>query len=87
VYCSGCHGEDGRGARYVPAGLDRPNVIFDRSYFQRQDPEVLRANVWHMLEREGREMPHLRRRLSDAEARAIIEFLRQSDARGPAPTP
>ena len=87
VYCSGCHGEDGRGARYVPPGFDRPNVVFDRSYFKRQDPEVLRGKVWHMLEREGREMPHLARRLSTVEAREIIEFLRRGGALEPSPTP
>ncbi|HZR84264.1 MAG TPA: c-type cytochrome [Candidatus Binatia bacterium] len=84
VYCASCHGEDGRGGS--PLGdAEVPHVVFDRAYFASHDPEVLRQKVWHMVDREAPEMPHLGRRLSEAQARAIVEYLRSE--RGPAPAP
>jgi mono/diheme cytochrome c family protein len=84
VYCTGCHGEDGRGDVFVVDERDRPKIVFDRAYLSSRDPEDLRRNVWHMLAREAPSMPHLSRRLSDDQAQAIIAFLR---GRGPAPSP
>lgn len=77
-YCAGCHGEDGRPQReFVPPGR-RPPVAFDRDYFARRDPTQLRAAVEHMLAEERPLMPHFRGTLTEADARAIIEYLRHT---------
>jgi len=78
-YCTACHGEDGRGAGSFAEGTPRPTVVFDRDYFRRHDPEQVRASVWHMLATQRPTMPHLRRSLSAAQARAIIAYLKQHD--------
>jgi mono/diheme cytochrome c family protein len=75
-YCASCHGEDGRADDIVDPGF-APTFVFDRAYLARQDPEVLRRNVWHMLARQRPAMPHLRERLSEAEARAIIDYVKR----------
>jgi mono/diheme cytochrome c family protein len=75
-YCASCHGDDGRADDIVDPGF-APTIVFDRAYLARQDDEVLRRNVWHMLARQRPAMPHLRTRVSEAEARAIIEYLKR----------
>ena len=57
----------------------RTTVVFDAAYFRRRDPEQVRAAIWHMLAEQRPAMPHLRSALSDAEARAIITYLRQTE--------
>jgi mono/diheme cytochrome c family protein len=81
AYCAGCHGEDGRGSSGVP-GAEGPTVVFDRAYFERKSPEDLGRDVWHMLDQQGPQMPHLARRLSPDDAVAIVAYLRRSE---PAP--
>ena len=78
-YCAACHGDDGRGSGSFAEEGRPPAVVFDRSYFTRRDPEQVRTAIWHMLVTARPEMPHFRKKLIDAEARAIIEYLRQSD--------
>lgn len=74
-YCANCHGEDGRGAT-VASG--RPAVVFDRGYFARQDPDELRKNIWHMVAEQEPKMPHYGATLSEAQARAIVDYLKSS---------
>ncbi len=89
LWCAGCHGDDGRGEGIYATNEDKPNVVFDRAYLKAQDPEVLRRNVFHMLEWEQPAMPHFERDLSERQTRAIIEYLRATGplAATPAPTP
>lgn len=75
-YCASCHGDDGRADDIVDPGF-APTIVFDRAYLARQDAEQLRRQVWHMLARQRPAMPHLRERLSEAEARAIIEYVKR----------
>ena len=80
AYCAQCHGDHGIGAGSFAESYPAPAVIFDRAYFARRDPEQLRMSVWHMLEQHQPTMPHFRRTLSEAEARAIVEYLKQLPA-------
>jgi mono/diheme cytochrome c family protein len=77
-YCAACHGDDGRGAGDFATELAQPTVVFDEAYFKRRDPERLRAAIWHMLADQRPAMPHLRKRLSDAEARAVVTYLKSA---------
>lgn len=86
LWCGGCHGDDGSGDGVFATGADRPKVVFDRAYLAAQDPEQLRRNVVHMLERQDPAMPHFERDLSPAQAQGIIDFLRGSGA-GPTAKP
>jgi len=71
--CARCHGDRGG----PPRGPGLPTVVFDRAYFAAHDTQVVRARVWHMLaERPPTSMPHFQGMLSDAEARAIVDYLR-----------
>ena len=74
-FCSSCHGDDGRGDTAVDPGRT-PRVVFDRRYLAHHDPEALRTKVWHMLADQRPVMPHFRPKLSEADARAIIEYLK-----------
>ncbi len=76
-YCSSCHGDDGRGGHLPVDGLRLPQVTFNRAYFSRTDPEVLRSRIWHMAKEEKPAMPHYRERLTPEEAAAIVEWLRR----------
>jgi mono/diheme cytochrome c family protein len=88
VYCAACHGEDGRGADLLADEGAGPRVVFDRTWLSRQDPEALRGKVWHMLEKNGAAMPHFAGRLSEAQARAIVEHLRRGEgSAGPRAAP
>jgi mono/diheme cytochrome c family protein len=75
-YCSACHGDDGRGSGSLVEAQRLPTVVFDRAYFARHDPEQVRSAVWHMLDDKTPRMPHLRERLSAADAAAIVAYLR-----------
>jgi mono/diheme cytochrome c family protein len=77
-YCTACHGDDGRGAGSFGEAGAQPTVVFDRAYFERRDPEHVRAAIWHMLDTQRPRMPHLRGVLSDAEARAIVSYLKRA---------
>ena len=55
-----------------------PRAVFDRAYFAKKDPEALRAKVWHMLAGQRPAMPHFRTRLSERQARAIVEYLKRT---------
>ena len=84
LWCGGCHGDDGRGEGVFASGPDAPKVEFDRAYLKAQAPDQLRRDVMHMLERQEGAMPHFEREISEAQARAIVEYLR---AVGPAAQP
>jgi mono/diheme cytochrome c family protein len=75
-FCAACHGDDGRGPAGDAAPGRRPRVVFDAAYVARADPEVLRRNVWHMLDDAAPQMPHFARSLRPAEVRAILRYLR-----------
>ena len=80
-YCAACHGDDGRGPgiRFGDTG-PTPTVVFDAAYFARTDPERVRASVWHMVDERQLEMPHLGKTLDEAEARAIVTYLKRVDS-------
>jgi mono/diheme cytochrome c family protein len=80
-FCAGCHGDDGRGPGADWASAPRPTVMFDRSYFAKKDPEVLRKDVWHMLGAAEPQMPHLSRELRPRDVHAILDYLRSLPAR------
>jgi len=90
-YCASCYGDDGLAVRHPAGSLGLPTVTFDRQYFARRDPTQLHEAVWHMLKDQKPAMPHYRWTMSEAEARAIVEYLQRSDAargrhgRGPIP--
>jgi mono/diheme cytochrome c family protein len=73
--CSGCHGDDGHGPPEPSAVEQPPRVRFDRAYFAGRDPERLRVDAWHMVARERPAMPHFAEDVTEAEARAIVEWL------------
>lgn len=74
-YCASCHGEDGRADEVVDPGRVRP-LAFDRAWLAKQDPEALRTKVWHMLAERRPAMPHFRGKLTDADVRAIVAWLK-----------
>ncbi len=76
TYCANCHGDDGRGVHTNGRELQAPKVVFDGAYFARRDPEELRGSVWHMIGEQQPKMPHHRWALDEAQARAIIEYLK-----------
>lgn len=84
LWCGGCHGDDGKGEGVFANGADAPKVVLDRKYLEAQDPEELRGNVLHMLERQEAAMPHFERQLTEKQAREIVEWLRTA---GPAASP
>ncbi len=75
-YCAACHGDHGIPQGSFAEERAQPTVLFDAAYFARQDPEVLRARVWHMLAERQPAMPHFRGTLSADEVRAILISLR-----------
>jgi mono/diheme cytochrome c family protein len=77
-YCAVCHGDDGRGSGSFAEEGRRPAVVFDRAYFRSRNPEHLRASIWHMLDTERPAMPHLRDKVTESEARAIVEYLKRA---------
>jgi mono/diheme cytochrome c family protein len=82
-YCAACHGDDGRGpgVRYGDDGARAPTVVLDRAYLEHHDFERIRAAVWHMLDEQRPEMPHVRATLSAGDAQAIVEYLKRVDER------
>jgi mono/diheme cytochrome c family protein len=76
-HCAACHGDDGRGVGSFIESLQVPTVIFDQAYFRRREPEQIRHAVWHMVGEHKPVMPHFRWNLTEAEARAIVEYLRK----------
>lgn len=77
-YCATCHGDDGRGTGSFAEGDNRPTVVFDRAYFRSRNPEHVRASIWHMVDTQHPAMPHLRNVVTEAEARAIVEYLKRA---------
>jgi mono/diheme cytochrome c family protein len=75
-YCAQCHGDHGIGVGSFAESYRAPTVVFDRAYFARRDPEEIRRTVWHMLELHRPSMPHFRGTVSEAEARAIVQYLK-----------
>ena len=78
-YCAACHGDDGRGPGALADGIRRPAVKFDRNFLIGVDPEELRASAWHMVGEEKPSMPHYRSVLTEAQAAAIIEYLKRTE--------
>jgi mono/diheme cytochrome c family protein len=44
-YCASCHGDDGLGGHNPPGSLAMPELMFDRQYFARSDPQQLHDAV------------------------------------------
>ena len=78
-YCASCHGDDGLGMGKSLGRVGVPDVRFDHRYFAQHDADRLHIAVWHMIGNETPTMPHYRRALSDAEARAIVNYLQRLD--------
>lgn len=76
-YCAPCHGDDGRPMPDLPADVRPPTTVFDATYMAHVDPSDLETAVWHMVEMRTPRMPHMRVLLGDAEARAIVRWLRR----------
>jgi mono/diheme cytochrome c family protein len=74
--CAACHGDHGVPYGSLAETTPQPTVIFDRAYFARHDPDVLRGTIWHMLDEHAPTMPHYAGVLTEAEARAIVEYLK-----------
>jgi hypothetical protein len=53
-------------------------VVFDQAYFRDHKPEQIRRAVRHMVDQHKPVMPHFRWDLSEAEARAVIEYLKKT---------
>ena len=75
--CAACHGDHGVPTGSFAESAPQPTAVFDRNYFSRHDAEALRGSVWHMLDEHQPSMPHFAGVLTEAEARAIVEYLRQ----------
>jgi mono/diheme cytochrome c family protein len=78
--CASCHGSDGRGVAALSGPIRLPTTIFDRQYFAAHDAEYLRTRVWHMVAEHRTTMPHHGAMLSEAQARAVVEYLKQMAA-------
>jgi mono/diheme cytochrome c family protein len=78
-HCAACHGDDGRGVGSFGESIALPTVVFDRAYFARKDPEDIRHGIWHMVGEHKPAMPHFRWTLSEAQARAIIDYLKSTE--------
>ncbi len=76
--CAACHGDDGHGVGPIES-MQVPTIVFDRAYFAKQDPEELRAKIWHMIDEHKPAMPHYRSDLTEDQARAIVEYLKQTE--------
>lgn len=76
AYCAGCHGDHGVGSGSFAESYPAPTAIFDRTYFARHDGEALRVSAWHMLRAHKPSMPHFRAALSEAQARALADYLK-----------
>lgn len=79
-FCGACHGDDGVGVGNFDETVDAPAVVFDAQYFARNDPIRVRESIWHMLGKQKPSMPHFRGQITEAEARAVIEYLRKLPA-------
>ena len=79
-FCAGCHGDDGRGPGVDWASAPRPHVVFDEAYFAKKDQELLRRQIWHMLDDHQPQMPHMSRVLTPRDVRAILGYLRSLPA-------
>jgi mono/diheme cytochrome c family protein len=78
VSCATCHGDEG----IPPPGRKRPTVVFDGAYLAAHDTQFVRSRVWHMLGEGSTEtMPHFRGVLTEAQARAIVDYLRARSER------
>jgi mono/diheme cytochrome c family protein len=79
-FCGHCHGDDGVGIGNFDETVGAPAVVFDAEYMARVDPLRLRESIWHMLGEQKPSMPHFRGQISEAEARAVVEYLRELPA-------
>ena len=75
--CAACHGDHGIPNGSFAEAAPQPTAVFDRDYFTHHDAEALRSSVWHMLDEHQPSMPHYAGVLTEAEARAIVEYLKQ----------
>lgn len=76
-FCAACHGDDGRAsASTLGEAEEKPKVVFDRRYFARTPENVVRERVRHMVRQKTTRMPHFAVVLDEAQARAIVEYLR-----------
>jgi mono/diheme cytochrome c family protein len=86
TWCAGCHGDEGKGDGDFANGDDRPTVVFDRAFLAQRSAGELREQVQHMLEKQEGSMPHLQHRLSERDARMVIEYLLSKQSPSPSPT-
>ncbi len=75
-YCGHCHGDDGVGVGNFDPGVGAPAITFDSEYIQKVDPIRFRESIWHMLRLQKPSMPHFRKQITEAETRAILDYLR-----------
>ena len=75
-YCLTCHGARGEGGTGHLADAIAPDLAFTREYFEQKSADEIRAAVWHMLRDKNPSMPHFHEALSEAEVKAILEYLR-----------
>jgi mono/diheme cytochrome c family protein len=76
--CAACHGDHGVPTGDLDDDVPQPTVIFNQQYFAHHDADALRSTIWHMVDEHAPVMPHYGGVLSAAEARAIVEYLRQA---------
>ena len=86
MWCAGCHGDEGGGDGVFASGVDKPKVIFDRTYLKRESPAELRRKVMHVTTQDDPAIPHFPRAVTDGQARAIIAALRANRSAPPEPT-
>ncbi len=75
-FCGHCHGDDGVGIGNFDPGVGAPAITFDKDYLAKADPVRFRESIWHMLRKQKPSMPHFRGQISEADAAAIVEYLR-----------
>jgi mono/diheme cytochrome c family protein len=75
-YCEACHGMQGRGAEGPFTELGTPHFAFDANYFATHDKDQILGATWHMLRDAKPQMPHFNHTLSQADLKAILNYLR-----------
>jgi mono/diheme cytochrome c family protein len=81
--CAPCHGDDGHPPGALAGTFRRPQVVFDAAYFAHMSTDELETAIWHMLDDKTQRMPHFAPVLDEAQAAAIVEYLRVEQPRQP----
>lgn len=85
-YCETCHGPHGEGAEGVAAEAGAPRFAFDARWLAGQSVDKTKRAAWHMLRDAKPAMPHFSYVLTQAQAGAIVRYLRSLPTE-PAPDP